>query len=61
MDALSGRFRRPMGRKRLKFLPARSLRYSRPKSWSFRTVCKTFAWPSGSQISIGYRMRKMLA
>ena len=40
MDALSGRIRRPMGRKRLKFLPARSLRHSMLKSWSFRTVCE---------------------
>ena len=40
---LSGRIRRPMGRKRPKFLPARSLRHSMPKSWSFRTVCKTLA------------------
>src|SRR5580704_8562842 len=45
--ALSGRIRRPMGRKRPKFLPARSLRHSMPKSWSFRTVCITSAWPGG--------------
>ena len=32
----SGRIRRPMGRKRLKFLPARSLRHLMLKSWSFR-------------------------
>ena len=41
--ALSGRIRRPMGRKRPKFLPARSLRHSMPKSRSFRTVCSTSA------------------
>jgi len=29
-----------MGRKRLKFLPARSLRHLMLKSWSFRTVCE---------------------
>jgi hypothetical protein len=35
----SGRIRRPMARKRLKFLPARSWRHLMLKSWSFRTVC----------------------
>jgi hypothetical protein len=40
----SGRIRRPMGRKRLKFLPARSLRHLMLKSWSFRTVCVNCAW-----------------
>jgi hypothetical protein len=43
MDTLSGRIRRPIGRKRLKFLPARSSRHSMPKSWSFRTVWLSFA------------------
>jgi hypothetical protein len=28
----------------LKFLPARSLRHSMLNSWSFRTVCTTFAY-----------------
>ena len=60
MDALSGRFRRPMGRKRLKFIPARSLRYSMPKSWSFRTVCVNSARPRAACVSSEFALPRRI-
>jgi hypothetical protein len=65
MAAPTGRFRRPIGRNRLKFLAARFLRHPMLKSSSFRTVWliyargrrarlggKTYLEPSRSNVSV---------
>jgi hypothetical protein len=51
MAAPTGRFRRPIGRNRLKFLAARFLRHPMLKSSSFRTVCNAFAIPNGYTVA----------